>query len=310
MDPVRNILVIVDPTVENAAAVTKAARLATATGARVELHICDFTPALDAARHPDAATHAAGTEPVAARHQLHLDRLAASLRAAGVDAGTSVDFGNPLHAAIVRKVRAARPDLVVKDTHYHGALRRAFYTNTDWQLIRECPVPLLLARQAPWQAAPTVAAAIDPNHPLDTGARLDHDIIAAATALGAAIGGRVCLVNVFSTLNLMSLGAGTAVAPAVAVQADFATLEALRTLRRTQLDGLAAEHAIARADAFLVDGITSHALPEFVAEHQVDLLVMGAIARGRLHELFIGSTAERVLDRLACDLLIVRPRAA
>jgi universal stress protein E len=34
---------------------------------------------------------------------------------------------------------------------------------------------------------------------------------------------------------------------------------------------------------------------------------MGAIARRGLSRLFIGSTAERVLDKLPCDLVIVKP---
>jgi universal stress protein E len=34
---------------------------------------------------------------------------------------------------------------------------------------------------------------------------------------------------------------------------------------------------------------------------------MGAISRSRLRELFIGSTAERILDRLHCDVLVVKP---
>ena len=36
-------------------------------------------------------------------------------------------------------------------------------------------------------------------------------------------------------------------------------------------------------------------------------VVMGAIARSGLKRLFIGSTAERVLDRLPCDLVIIKP---
>jgi universal stress protein E len=38
-----------------------------------------------------------------------------------------------------------------------------------------------------------------------------------------------------------------------------------------------------------------------------DVLVMGAVSRSRLQELFVGTTAERVLDRLPCDVLIVKP---
>ena len=32
---------------------------------------------------------------------------------------------------------------------------------------------------------------------------------------------------------------------------------------------------------------------------------MGAVSRSRLREIFIGSTAERVLDRLPCDVLVI-----
>jgi nucleotide-binding universal stress UspA family protein len=40
------------------------------------------------------------------------------------------------------------------------------------------------------------------------------------------------------------------------------------------------------------------------------VLAIGAIARSRLHDRFIGSTADRVLDRIGCDLLIVQPPAS
>jgi universal stress protein E len=38
-----------------------------------------------------------------------------------------------------------------------------------------------------------------------------------------------------------------------------------------------------------------------------DIVVMGAVSRGRLKNIFIGNTAERVLDHLPCDVLIPKP---
>jgi len=35
---------------------------------------------------------------------------------------------------------------------------------------------------------------------------------------------------------------------------------------------------------------------------------MGALARSGLKRLLIGNTAERVLDHLPCDLLVIKPR--
>jgi universal stress protein E len=307
MGAINNILVVVDPTIEDSAAVRKAARLAKAAAARVELHICDFAPELDAARFLDAPTLAVAVAPVAARHQVHLDRLASALRADGVEVTTSVEFANPLHEGILRRVAACRPELVVKDSHFHGTLRRAVLTYADWHLVRDCPAPLLLTRQAQWHEPVRVAAAVDPNHPGDVGASVDHAIIDRADALARSLGTRPWVLHVFSTLNLISLEPGLATVP---LGTDLATLETLRTLHKTQLEGLAARHGIAATDTRLIDGIVSYALPEFAAENELDVLAMGVIARSRLHDRFIGSTADRVLDRIGCDLLIVKPPAS
>ena len=39
---------------------------------------------------------------------------------------------------------------------------------------------------------------------------------------------------------------------------------------------------------------------------RADVVVMGAVSRSGLERLFVGSTAEDVLDKLSCDLLIVK----
>ncbi|MND09065.1 Universal stress protein E [compost metagenome] len=45
-------------------------------------------------------------------------------------------------------------------------------------------------------------------------------------------------------------------------------------------------------------------------EYRADLVVIGAVSRGALQRLALGSTAERVLDFVPCDLLIVNPDRA
>jgi len=44
-----------------------------------------------------------------------------------------------------------------------------------------------------------------------------------------------------------------------------------------------------------------------VAEQHIDLLLIGAIARGQLDNALIGNTAERVLEEVDCDLLVLKP---
>ena len=73
---------------------------------------------------------------------------------------------------------------------------------------------------------------------------------------------------------------------------------------------LAATHALSEADINVLVGEPAEQIIEFAAGHESDLLVMGAVARSAFGRLLIGNTAERVLDAVTSDLLIVKPGEA
>jgi universal stress protein E len=66
-------------------------------------------------------------------------------------------------------------------------------------------------------------------------------------------------------------------------------------------------HAVLGGRSHLYEGLAHECLQKAAKEHAADFVVMGAVARRGLKRLFIGSTAERVLDRLPCDLVIIKP---
>ncbi len=53
----------------------------------------------------------------------------------------------------------------------------------------------------------------------------------------------------------------------------------------------------------VLTGRPEEVLPELPA----DLLIVGALSRGRLKDLILGSTAERILEETKSDLLVVKP---
>ena len=67
------------------------------------------------------------------------------------------------------------------------------------------------------------------------------------------------------------------------------------------------EAAPAEVDEAWLEANARDLIPWFAREKKADLVVMGAIARWGLRNRVIGSTAEKVLDDLPCDILIVRP---
>ena len=72
-------------------------------------------------------------------------------------------------------------------------------------------------------------------------------------------------------------------------------------------DLLAAYPEIAAERRHLLAGYAEQAIPDFVRANDIDLLLMGAVARGHLDNALIGQTAERVLEEVECDLLVLKP---
>jgi universal stress protein E len=73
------------------------------------------------------------------------------------------------------------------------------------------------------------------------------------------------------------------------------------------MDKLTAKHATKLESTQVIEGETREVLVDAVDKLRADVVVIGAVSRGALKRLALGSTAERVLDFVPCDLLIVKP---
>ncbi|MGE3314981.1 MAG: universal stress protein [Planctomycetaceae bacterium] len=57
----------------------------------------------------------------------------------------------------------------------------------------------------------------------------------------------------------------------------------------------------------VVDGPPDQAILKAVKEYEIDLLVMGTIARSGVSRMLIGNTAERLLSQVGCSVLAIKP---
>lgn len=303
MNRISNILVIVDPTATAHPAVTKAAWLAERFDARLELFVCDTKASREA--RMAAHTRERTGEPFVVNVKTMLESLAQPLRARGIDVTTETECADPLHMALIDRAHRTTADLIVKDTHHHSLVRRTFLTNTDWHLIRNCSVPLLLAKQTPWHDAPKIMAAIDPGHANDKPEALDHRILEHAAAVAHRLNGELHVLHAY--LPLAIVAAATTATPPMALSVSEADLQAEAQSKRTQVTALASDYAVDPRNIHLELGGPGDVLPRVATALPADLVVMGAISRSGLKRVFIGSTAEDVLERLPCDALIVKP---
>lgn|SRR5512138_1544439 len=294
MNPIRNILVIVDPTATQHPAIHKGALLATKFGARLDLYACETK----ASRQVRVAARARSSIADA------LEALALPLRGSGLEVTTETECADPLYAALVDKTKRCSADLVVKDTHHHSVIKRTFLTNTDWHLICACPVPLLLTKQNEWAAAPRIFAAVDPWHADDKPAVLDNCILDCASRFAKGLSAELHVLHAYITIEALSAAAAEVQPMETSTHAEELASE--EQIKRAQLAELTTEYGVAPARVHLEFGGAAEVIPRIAAAQHADIVAMGAVSRSGLRRVFIGSTAEDVLELLPCDALIVK----
>lgn len=300
----RNILVVLDRDADPGPVLAKAARLAAGSGASLRLFCCGHEPRLTARLllSPDALS--AARSAWLGRRREWLETLAGPLRDAGHAVVVESAWDAPLHAGILAEVALCRPDLVVKEAEWHERIMRRVFSHADWRLMQGCPVPVLLTRATAWGHPPRVVAAVDPGHPGDPAAVLDHAILSLAEELAAWIDASASVVHAYQPMDRAMLAAaagGMPLASPVGTPGADMRVEAAAAVKEL-LQG----HRYGGDAVQLLEGAALDVLPAWCAQRGVDVLVVGVVSRSRLAEAVIGSTAERLLDRVPSDLLVLR----
>jgi universal stress protein E len=301
----RNILVGIEaPSERRQFALGRAAQMARQTGARLILFHCAFSP-YAAGRNSYRSIVKRGIKRTIAEKRAALEKLAAPLRRKGLKITTRAVWDYPAFEAIVREVLRAKPDLVVAESRRHAFGARLFLTNTDWQLIRLCPVPLLFVKKdRPWGKA-RVLAALDPMHANAKPARLDQRILEVAQALAACHSGRLDVAHAYLPLSYFMPGGYGETIP-IPVERDVERNHVRFTKRALERSVAALD--LPQGQLHLETGVAHQILPDLARRLRADVLVMGAVSRRGIDRLIIGSTAERTIDRAPCDVLVVKPR--
>lgn len=305
MQTIRKVLVVVDPTNREQPALARAAWIAESCGADMHLLVCYYNEYLSGDRLFDSPSLEKARAEVIGAQERHLEELAEPLRARSITVTTAATWDHPLYAGIVRHLVDCKADMVFKDTHHHSAVSRAFLSNTDWNLIRTCPVPLWLVKPRDLGSAPTLIAAIDPMNQNDKPAALDDEIIQLGKLLAAEAGGNLHAFHSYDPRIAVATATANAYIP---VSLPFDEIEQqMHEDHQKRFGEITSFHGIADENAHLVAGLTHEELPAIAEELAADVVIMGAVARNRWKRLFIGATAERTLEHLPCDLLIVKP---
>lgn len=299
------ILVVVDVNADEHPAIDRAMSLARQLGMGIDLFSCQHeTPLASDALGTFVAYETNCEERLQAVLQ-KLRELAAPYAEQGIDISIDAAWDTPQYEGIIREAVRTRARYVLKETHYHSAIARALFSNTDWQLIRNCPAPVWLVKHGNKLDAPKIIAAVDPMHENAKPTSLDLRILSEAASLAEQFDGQLHAVHIFDTSPLIA-AAATSVIATGPIPVEDITHDAAQTHAKA-LHELADQFGLPESNVHMPAGLTSDLLPHIARELDASLVIMGAISRSRLERVFVGSTAERVLDHLPCDTLIVKP---
>jgi universal stress protein E len=305
MRPIRRILVAIkNPAARALPAVNKAAQIAKGLDAQLILFHDIATPLYaEALQGQDVNLQSWQREVQTARRE-QLEKVAARVRRHGIRVDVAADWDFPPFEAIIRKAQRVSADLVVVENH-HGTGRhpaRWLLAYTDWELLRLCPMPVLLVKNRKLYHRPRVLAAIDPSHAFAKPGNLDRQILRAGAQLVHALHGELHALHVF--LPGMPIVPAMPDGPLLDVAAGHEALEreARRKVERT-VDGF----DVKRSHCHLVDGRANEEIPRAAKRERCAIVAMGVVSRSGLKRFFIGNTAEFVMDAVASDILVVKP---
>lgn len=306
MRPFRRILAVVDPTSDNQPALLKAAVLAKQYRANLELFAsCYYSYLADiAADH--GATAKSFSETTVQDVTERLAELAESIHDPSITITYRAEWHRSRHDSILEAAKAFGADLIVKDTHYHTAISRALFTNTDWSLIRESDIPLWLVKEAHGLPEnPRIMVAVDLGKGRQGEGSMDESLLQAGKELTRVLHGELFVYHAFDLLPVLGAAATWAIKPE---KLPVETLRAeLLASREEAFNSLTGRHGIAAEGRLLKSGSVIATLPGTAIEYDASLLVIGAVTADDSHNKRIGGTAEAVLDHVPCDLLILQP---
>lgn len=300
MSTFQNILVAIDTSRAHHPVLERAARLAEMQKAAIT--VVDVVPDLTWAQRlvMDGAEHV---------HQLlireksaALRKLASSLRKRGLAVKNRVLVGRTSEE-LIRQVLRGKHDVVIREAKGTRSRRPGFFGMTAMELLRKCPCPVWLINPAHEGPIRRVLAAVDTNPEKTRNPEFDEQILRLAQSVAGMHDARLDLLHVWSIY-------GERIVRDYMKTNEFQSLEqAMHREHGECLFELARKAGLSPESdqVHLIRGDAAAEIPAFVTAHEIDLLVMGTLARSGVAGLLMGNTAEIILNQLQCSVLALKP---
>lgn len=295
MKSIKRILVVADKAKHRQTAIRRALELARLTGAH--LHIAGFTYSTICEKREVFDTHQRRImkKELLRQRTDDLRNVVRDSGAAGLDLELVSIWEKNIHDWVIDHVQHQHYDLVIKSLHRSRTL---IHTPTDWHLLRECPVPVLLAVSARWPRRARILATVDLVHTDRAHAHLNENVLDAASAFAGVLDAELHCCFVIEVSEVLT---------------DLDIFDASRYRKRMaelaqpRIDAIRERYNIPKSRFHLPSGKTGRTVNSVADRIKAELLVLGTTARSGVRGFVLGNTAERVLAKAHTDILAVKP---
>ncbi|MCA9012323.1 MAG: universal stress protein [Planctomycetaceae bacterium] len=272
----------------NLEAVERALALAEQSQAKLS-----FVSVLDAGDTTRRLVHDVKADTLNVFDEAHalLSQLVQRAAQRGVSAEARVVMGKSW-LKLIQEVLKHQHDLVIVGTRHEGMVDRVLFGSTAMKLLRKCPCPVWVTKPSNGLPLSSVLVA----HDLDAVGRHALDL---GIMLTRAFDLKLHVIHALEQLPIgdpTGFGITPPGAEAMHAEAHEKLLVELAgaDLRRTP-------------EIRVISGFPEPAIADMLREESIDLLIMGTLGRAGIRGVITGNTAERLLPRLQCSMLAIKP---
>jgi nucleotide-binding universal stress UspA family protein len=249
--------------------------------------------------------------------ELHaaLDRLREWV-AGRVEVEAKIIEGKPF-LEVIRDVLRNDRDLVVKSVDHDNDAMDWLFGSTDMHLLRKCPCPVWLVKSTEPTPVRRVMACVDFNDfdpsGEDRAEPLNRMILEMAGSLALLERSEFHVVHACEAIgeplrSIRLTGINDEVVDSYVNEVRLEHCHWLdRLLRKTRSRIGPEAYDDVERKIHMPIGRASEVIPALARELNIDLIVMGTVARTGIPGLIIGNTAETVLNQIRCSVLAVKP---
>jgi universal stress protein E len=304
MSQTQRLLLIAPPAMTRTPAFDRAAALALAMQLPLHIVAFDYLQALAVAGLFAPEQINLARDGYLQTHRQWLSEQAALMSKHGVEVTSEVVWVQHPYEEVLHFVNEMSLALIIKDAQEESALKRVFFTPLDWQLLRDCPVPVHLVTNALRPGPRNVLAIVDVLRSEEQDLVFNDQIVDAAVKLAEQCVATLELVHVYDWTAVYAQDMGFGALPLAT-----GIYEALGTAQREAFAALAERHGVPVQSRHFIEGSPLRSICDFAAEHHTDVIVMGTVQHNGLNKL-LGTTAEQLLHRTPCSVLAIKPGRA